>query len=110
MVKTNGAEFRRYYADPAFWPDGAYHDDAIVCVNGVEEVDFDADAIPDAAVVSIEGGGVFGFAANDGDPPSMEAHFKRWRKTQTTAVFTVECPKDKFDAVKAAIKAAGGKV
>jgi hypothetical protein len=41
--------------------------------------------------------------------PTVEGHFKKWRKAHSTAFIAVECPKDKLDAVIAAIVAAGGK-
>ena len=41
----------------------------------------------------------------------MRGHkFKRWRKKQSTVYLSVSVPKDKVDAVRAAIKAAGGTV
>ena len=36
--------------------------------------------------------------------------FKKWKKAQTTVFIAVEAPVDKADAVKAAIKKAGGRV
>lgn len=110
-VKTTGAEFKRFYADPAFWPEGGdtYHDDALIGVNGVDHDDgFDPGAIPDDAIVTIEGGVVFD--AVGGGEPSLETYFRRWKKTQTTASFLVECDLSVVDAIKAAVKAAGGRV
>jgi len=42
--------------------------------------------------------------------PSFEGYIKGWRKQQTTKSFVVECDDTKFEAVKTAIKAAGGRV
>lgn len=111
-TKTTGAEFKRFYNDKKFWPDDGdtYHDDAVLTVDGKVQVDgVDADTLADAAVVTIEGGFVCGPALM-GEEPSLEAYFKRWLKTQTTASFLVECDASMLDAVKAAILAAGGRV
>lgn len=35
-AKTNGAEFKRFYADISIWPEDAYHDGVLVLVDGVE--------------------------------------------------------------------------
>jgi hypothetical protein len=36
-TRTTGAEFKRFYKDRAFWPDGGiWHDDETVTVNGEE--------------------------------------------------------------------------
>lgn len=112
-AKTTGAEFKRFYNDDAIWPDhdgGTYHDDEILKVNGViQENGVDTSAIPDDAVVEIEGGMVFG-PKWDGNEPTFEAYFKSWRKKQSTMSFLVECDPDKFEAIKAAVKAAGGRI
>jgi hypothetical protein len=39
---------------------------------------------------------------------TFEAYLKKWRKQQNTVYLSVSVPKDKAEAVKAAIKAAGG--
>ncbi len=46
----------------------------------------------------------------DDSAPSVEAHFKKWRKAQNTTLFVVECAKDKEESVHAAIRAAGGRI
>lgn len=112
-VKTSGAEFKLFYDDVRFWPqdDGkTWHDDEVITVNGVMLADgVDTEAMPDDAAVTVEGGMVFG-PQWDGDEPSLEAYFKRWRKLQTTRTVLVECDASNLDAVKAAVKAAGGRV
>ena len=50
---------------------------------------------------------------NDADRKKLMdlvAEFRRWRKQQTTEYLSVEVPKDKADAVRSAITAAGGRV
>ena len=112
-TKTTGAEFKRFYNDDSFWPqdDGnTWHEDETITVNGVEQTDgVDTDTLPDDAVVTIADGIVFG-PKWDGNEPSFETYFKRWRKQQSTVSFLVECDASKLDALKAAIKAAGGRV
>ena len=110
-TKTTGAEFKRFYMDEVYWPqdDGnTYHEDETVLVNGAEH-DGDYDTIPDNALVTIDGGIVLG-PQWDGDEPSFETYFKRWRKLQSTASMVVEVGRAKEDALRAAIKAAGGKI
>jgi len=111
-TKTTGAELKAFYIDTAFWPDGAYHDDEEIIVDGVNHTPFqDMLDIPDSSDVRISNGIVLGLPGVDDDnAPSFEAYFKRWRKQQATSFIAVECNKDKFDAVVAAIIAAGGKV
>lgn len=106
-AKTTGIEFKRFYNDPAFWPDGAYHDDDVVIVDGVEHEDLDLDKIPDNAKVVIECGVVF---FPGGEMVAFDTYFRRWKKAQTTRTIVVEVDASKLDAVVAAVKAAGGKV
>lgn len=112
-VKTTGAEFKRFYNAPEFWPDAdgdVWHEDVVIRIDGVEHVDgIDVETLRDDARIEIEGGIVFG-PMFKGNEPSLETYFKRWRKKQTTVVLLVECDAPKLNAVKAAIKAAGGRV
>lgn len=109
-VKMTGSEFKRFYNDPKFWPDDVWHEDSEFSVDGVEYPDgIDEGKLSDTSVVAISGGVVYG-PQWDGNNPSLEAYFKRWRKAQTFTFFTVECDKAVYEAVKAAIIAAGGKV
>ena len=107
MIKTNGAEFKRFYNDETAWPDGAWHEDELLLVNG-DECEAGIDTIPDNAIVNLSGGAVFGLPS--GAEPSMELHFKNWRRRQTATTILVECDLTKVDDVKAAVKAAGGKL
>ena len=112
-VKTTGVEFKRFYADAEYWPEGedyVWHDEALILVNGAEmESEEGVDAIPDDAVVRIEGGLVFGpkWAGNE---PTLETYFRRWRKQQSTVSFLVACDVSKRAAIEAAILAAGGRL
>lgn len=109
-TKTNGAEFKRFYTDEAYWPQDSgntYHEDETVLVNGGEHDDYET--VPDDALVTVDGGIVLG-PQWDGNEPSFEAYFKRWRKLQSTISMVVEVDRAKEDSLLAAIKAAGGKI
>lgn len=113
-TKASGAEFKRFYNDPKYWPEGSdtYHDDVVFVVKGEElPDDQDPGQVADTDVVSIAGGSVMNSPLyKDGSEPSVEVYFKRWRREQNTTIFSVECDRKVHEAVEAAIKAAGGKV
>lgn len=114
-VKVSGAEFKRFYNDQKYWPPApadTYHDDVVFMVNGdLLPDDKDPGSVADTDVVAIEGGAVYHSPFyKDGREPSIEAYFRRWKKEQTTTSLVVECDLSKIEAIKAAIKAAGGKV
>lgn len=112
-VTTSGAEFKRFYRDPAYWPeDGGdtWHEDVVFSVDGKQISDeYNMSDVPDAAKVSIDGGLVFSPKFNNNEP-SFETYFKRWRKAQTTQILMIEADQKNIEAIKAAIKAAGGKI
>jgi len=108
-IKTTGAEFKRFYFDDSYWPDGTWHEDEDLDVDGAPiHEDLAIEDIPDTASVKVTGGVVMGLP--DDSAPSVEAHFKKWRKAQNTTLFVVECAKDKEESVHAAIRAAGGRI
>lgn len=107
MIKTNGAEFKRFYNDDSTWPDGAWFEDEQLLVNG-NFWELDTDAIPDEATVKLSGGVVLGLP--DFSEPSVESYFRQWKKRQTLTTILVECDLSKLEEVKTAIKTAGGKV
>lgn len=109
-MKTTGAELKAFYADKQFWPDDStvWQDDMEEIVNGVDVTgEFDADKALDADQITIDGYVLTRSGAGD---CSFDTYFKRWRKIQDTGYFAVSAPKDKMDAIKAAVKAAGGKI
>ena len=116
-VKCSGAEYKRFFNDDAYWGVCASHrgvsaigyQDAEVLVDGVDVTYNDVDKIADGAVVEICGGFVVDGLKCE-DLGSLESFFKKWRKKQNTATLIVECDLAKIDAMKAAVKAAGGKV
>ena len=113
-TKTTGAEYKAYMneSDPKWWPKDAYMDDELLTVDGKstsEQDNFDSSHLPDDAIVIIESG-TYHESYDDDDPISLETHFKRWRKAQTTVRIAVEVHKDKLDSLMTAIKANGGRV
>jgi hypothetical protein len=108
-VKTTGAEFKSYYADSSAWPDGTYHDDSIIMVDGVVDENLDHNKIADSSVVTIEGG-IVCKENSDGCGPSMESHFRKWKKSQNTSIFNVSIPHGKEEELTAFVKSIGGKV
>lgn len=110
-VKTTGAELKRFYFDNAYWPEGAWHEDEEIEVDGSPlSEDLGIEDLPDDAVVKIAGGAVIGLPGCENGGPSFESYFKRWRKSQNTVSIVVECAKDKEAAIRAAIRAAGGRI
>ncbi|MEJ6002501.1 hypothetical protein [Paucibacter soli] len=106
-ITLTGAQFKRYYEDPAWWPDGAFHDDNEIFVNGTKTDDLDVESMKDTDKVEIRGGIV---CYDDGDDMDMVSHASEWLKAQSTAALMIEAPLDKLDAIKAAVIAAGGTV
>lgn len=106
----SGAEWKAFYSDKKYWPDGAWHEWELVTINGVEQDDgADLGQVEDDAIVLAEGGTVY-LSEDAEDGPTMDAHAKRWRKEHSEVMLIVSAPKDKAKQVKAAIKAAGGRV
>lgn len=109
-VKTNGCEFKKYYSDPVSWPEGAWHDDILIMVDGVEVGDGDDfPIIQDSSKVEIHAGVVYSHDT-DQEPIDMETHFKRWRKAQRVRQVLVEIDATSLEELKSLIKGIGGKV
>ena len=108
-TKTTGAEFKAFYSDNAWWPNGVWHEDEEITIEGEPPADdFDLSEVSDDVRMVLANGYVTN--NNSEELGSFEGYFRKWRKKQTTAFLTVEVPLDKADVVKAAIIAAGGKV
>jgi hypothetical protein len=106
-IKTNGAEFNAFYHDDALWPDGVWHDDTVIVVDGKVCEDY-GDALPPSAEVVIESGYVLG---KDGeDLGSFTSYFTKWRKAQTVRRVSVEVAISDFDRFVELVKGIGGKV
>src|SRR3990167_8800989 len=55
-VRTSGAIWSLFYADKKAWPEGSYHDDTLVAINGKESPDIDLDTLPLDATIEIRSG------------------------------------------------------
>lgn len=110
-TKTTGLEFKRFYNDPDWWPKGRWHEGEVVELNGVplNEYDYNLGDVADTDRLKISGGFVYD-DNDDQEYGSFEGYIRKWLRTQTTAVLSVEAPKEKVEAVKSAIVAAGGRV
>jgi len=110
-IKTNGLIWKRYYSDFGAWPEGWFHEDEILTVNGIvaDDEEYILSDIPDDAVVSVSGGAIYN-ADSELQRLSVEGHFRKWLKKQQVASVLVEVHKNNLDALKAAIVTAGGKI
>ncbi|RMN21125.1 hypothetical protein ALQ64_02841 [Pseudomonas cannabina] len=117
-TKTNGAELKAFYNDDAHWlkspeskADDIWHEDLVLVVNGVEQVDDFSitEDLKDEDQVTIVDGVVLS-KLDDFKDRSFESFFKAWRKHQNTAYLSVTVPKEKVEALRAAILAAGGSI
>lgn len=112
MTKLTGAEWKRFYKDPEFWPEqaGLYHDDVLIHLNGEpsSRMTEDPDSILDTNVLEIECGEVYNRCGSWIN--SLDDYFEAWRTKTTKKVFSVECDVADADAVNAAIIAAGGRI
>lgn len=113
-TKTSGSELKAFYNDDGFWnpngEDDVWHEELELEVNGQvmdDSFSIDEDLKPEDQVRIMAGW----VQSNDGSVDvSFETYFKRWKKKQDTVFLSVQAPKDKLDAIKEAIIAAGGKV
>lgn len=109
QITTNGKTWNAYYADNTAWPEGSYHDDCEISVteNGVE-IFAELGNVPNEASMVIRGGVVI--SADRDKPQDLCKHFLTWLEKQTFAFGGFQVPKDRLEAVSAAIVAAGGSV
>jgi hypothetical protein len=105
-IATNGATWNAYYADKAAWPEGSYHDDTEIIVEGRAGFE-DLSNVPNEASVIIKGGIV---VLSEYDSLGLCEHFTTWRENQTFSFGTFKVPKKDLDEVVAAIVSAGGSV
>ncbi|WP_199031386.1 hypothetical protein [Ralstonia sp. ASV6] len=110
-----GLDFKRFYADPQFWPEDGdtYHDDTMLLVDGEAVVDIEPEKISDQAVVEIQSGWV------DAIPDEISAgkvdmsladYYALWQKRNSIQIRLIfECSEEVRDQVVAAAVAAGAK-
>ncbi|GLF57956.1 hypothetical protein VNPA152081_18120 [Pseudomonas aeruginosa] len=104
-IKTTGLELKAFWSDESVWPADSYVDGVHLKVNGQDDNSEDIEALNDADQVVLEDG-YFCDANDEGE--NLLTVFKRWRKKQNTSYISASCPKELEEAVRAAIKAAGG--
>jgi len=106
-TKTSGLEFKAFYNDSKVWKNGRWHEDEIVFINHHLVDEFDIAKINDSDMVLIEGGVIY---EEDGatEVGGFEGQFRKWKRNQDTTTLLVRAPNAKTEAIRAAIKAAGG--
>ncbi|MDE1138143.1 MAG: hypothetical protein PW999_00520 [Paraburkholderia tropica] len=111
MIKTTGAEWKAFNLADEYWGKFYLEDERII-VNGedVDPYDYEPSKLADTDKVHVDGGCVIDQAKGSTKEYALNTFFNRWRKQQSTEFLSVEVPKEKADAVRAAIVAAGGKV
>jgi hypothetical protein len=103
-LKTTGVLWKAYVVS---WPDGQWFVDSDVTVNGKD--DDDVELINDDDLVEFAAGVVFA-TSDDREGKPLTRHFNAWMNAQNTVTTVCDVPKDKLDALKAAVKALGGRV
>lgn len=109
-VKTTGAIWNVFYADKAAWPEGAYHDDTLLAINGKEDPDGELEKLPLDATVEIRCGFVM---FPDGSGADLGEHFAKWQAKQLcsgVALGSFRVAMDRLQEVRQAIFAAGGEL
>lgn len=109
-VRTTGAIWNLFCADKAAWPEGAYHDDTLVAINGKESPDIDLETPPLDATIEIRSGYI---VLPDGSDVDLCEHFEKWRSDkagQGVAMGSFRVSKANLAAVQQAILAAGGEL
>ena len=106
-MKLSGAEFNAFLNDKTIWPnEDDWLEDELISIDGGE-----SDGLPgqisDSAVVVVYGGTI---RRHDKDDDALLTMIRKWRGLQTTTFLIVRVNKNKEEALRAAIKAAGGKI
>lgn len=108
-MKTNVAEFRRFYADNSYWPEGSWIDDWYIEVDGKEIDPDDIDVASGTSTVTVQAQ-VY-FDANDiENSVSLDTFFHHWKKLQTHTKVVLEIPVDSIDCLRQSAKSNKWKV
>lgn len=105
-VKTNGAQFKRFYEDPSVWGEKGWCDATEYEIDGKlfgDDQDLIVEEILDQSVVKIISGVIFD-GPNDGDEADMISAFKKWAKAQSRTNLVIEVEKTRLDEVIALLK------
>lgn len=111
MELTNGKTYKEFYNDARFWHSQAWHEGELLLVNGRDWGDKSVDAIPDDAVVSINGG-VVQCENYDwhGCDMTMDALFAVWRGDDSNKTLLVKVPLAQYEAFCQYLQIIGGHV
>lgn len=105
-VTTTASEFQRFYADPVAWPEGRFHEEVELRVNGARTSDVVPEDWPADAQVVIENGWVFDGEEWDGCG-SLAEHFTKWANAQVTRIRMVQYEAHREAEVLAGLQALG---
>ena len=109
-ITMSGADYREFYHDRSVWGerDEGWLDEDDICVNGVI-ADFapTPENCPDSAIVTFSYGAMVDGPHNGEDLTDVA---RKWLLNRTYITLTVCVKKDDIENLKAAIKAAGGRV
>jgi hypothetical protein len=109
MIKTNGAEFKKFYNDPLVWVNECYHDDVAFKINGKTppfSLDM-AEDIKDTDIIEFEGGFI---VTGEEVTQDFGETFLVWQKAQTAVIVAVHIPKDKIADLQAFLKNISGEI
>lgn len=103
----SGADFKRFYSDPAVWQDGTYHEDILIKVDGADavEADIDLTEVSDGARVEILSGEIVDGPASV--PHDLADAAEWWLKQQTCVRYLVEVPASCLAAFEQAMASLG---
>lgn len=104
-IKLTGAEWKRFYVDTSVWGDDTYWDDGFIEVDGKEFPDIAGDNVSDTAVVHVHNGYICD--GLPGVPDDLIDAIAWWQERQSNLHFHIAVPKDKVEAVQAALEALG---
>lgn len=108
-IKLLGAEWKKFYLSEEMWPNGWYHEDAEIEVNGIlSDNTVDLGTVEDTAIITVGGGDVYDAECNLVE--SLASKLKKWRKGNNTTYMAVSIDTSKAEELKAAITALGGKI
>ncbi|WP_231365820.1 MULTISPECIES: hypothetical protein [unclassified Thioalkalivibrio] len=116
-VRMSGAEFRAFYSDPDYWPDGVWHDDEVILLDGGEPLNLDdLEALGANTAVEIQYGDVRRDTEGEVIAPviaSLPEYARMWRKRaqgETRVILQVAVSEKNREAVEEAVAKAGGSV
>jgi len=108
MTTISGVDFKKFYSDKKFWPEGVWHDDSVVTVNGEHDPDANLEIVADDAIIRIESGYVM--TAEDEEISPLATYYAKWAKEQAYRTVMVEIEHAKVSQLEALVSEIGGKV